>query len=263
MRPLVSLVGAGPGDPELLTLRGARRLAQADLVLYDALVAPEMLDLAPRARRFFVGRRAGRPGIGQEAINALLIRSARRGQRVVRLKCGDPFVFGRGEEEVLALSAAGVPVEVVPGVSAALVAPSLAGIPLTHRGLSSAFVVVSGHAPDAYGTVFDGLTPDSVTLVVLMGLGARRQIAARLIARGWRRDTPAAIVVGAATPGQRVWTGPLAGLASASLPPGAGDSPGTIVVGAVVSLRRLAATLLADARKPRAEEGEAVHVGAR
>src|SRR5512140_121969 len=132
MSGLVSLVGAGPGDPELLTLRAARRLAEADLVLYDALVAAEALALAPRARRFFVGKRPGRPGIGQEAIHHLMILWARRGRRVVRLKCGDPFVFGRGGEEVQALVAAGVPVEVVPGVSSALAAPALAGIPLTH-----------------------------------------------------------------------------------------------------------------------------------
>lgn len=263
MSGLVSLVGAGPGDPELLTLRGARRLAEADLVLYDALVAPETLALAPGARRFFVGRRAGRPGIGQEAIHALLVRWARRGQHVVRLKCGDPFVLGRGGEEVLALAAAGVSVEVVPGVSAALAAPTLAGIPLTHRGLSSAFVVASGHRPDAYGTVFDGLAPGSATLVVLMGLRTRREIAARLMARGWRRDTPAAIVLGAATPGQAVWAGPLARLATAELSREAGGSPGTIVVGAVVGLRQAAARALARARAPRARKGEVVHVGAR
>ena len=159
MKGFVSLVGAGPGDPDLLTLRAARALAAADLVLYDALVARETLDLAPRAQRFSVGKRAGRASMDQETINRLLVRAARRGKRVVRLKGGDPFVFGRGGEEALALVAAGVPCEVVPGVSSAVAAPALAGIPVTHRGLASAFVVVSGHAESAWRPVLDGLAP--------------------------------------------------------------------------------------------------------
>ena len=130
----VSLVGAGPGDPDLLTQRAVRRLAEADLVLYDALVSPEVLPLASRAQCLSVGKRACRPSISQEAINRCLVRGARRGKRVVRLKCGDPFVFGRGGEEAIALAAAGVPFEIVPGVSSALAAPALAGIPVTHRG---------------------------------------------------------------------------------------------------------------------------------
>ena len=116
-RGSVSLVGAGPGDPELLTIRAVRRLTEADLVLYDALVPTGVLEYAPRARRFYVGKRAGRPSIQQDAINRLMIREARRGHRVVRLKCGDPFVFGRGGEEALALAAAGIPCEIVPGVT--------------------------------------------------------------------------------------------------------------------------------------------------
>lgn len=126
----VSLVGAGPGDPELITVRGLRRLEEADLVLYDALVHPELVARAVRARTFFVGKRAGRPAIEQRTIEKLMIRAALGGDRVVRLKCGDPFVLGRGGEEALALARAGVPFEVVPGVSAALAAPALAGIPL-------------------------------------------------------------------------------------------------------------------------------------
>ena len=167
-RGLVSLVGAGPGDPALLTRRAAQRLAEADLVLYDALVDRAALDLAPSAQRIFVGKRAGRPAVTQEFIIRLLIRAARRGRRVVRLKGGDPFVFGRGGEEALALSAAGLPFEVVPGVSSAVAAPALAGIPVTHRGMASGFVVVSGHAEEAYrpiarkpgATVCDGRRPD-------------------------------------------------------------------------------------------------------
>jgi uroporphyrin-III C-methyltransferase/precorrin-2 dehydrogenase/sirohydrochlorin ferrochelatase len=232
----VWLVGAGPGDPELLTRRAARVLGEADLVLYDALVDPRALDLAPRARRFPVGKRAGRPSIRQETINRLMVRAARRGQRVVRLKCGDPFVLGRGGEEALALIAAGVGFEVVPGLSSAVVAPALAGIPVTHRGLAAGFVVVSGHAEAAYAPVLDSLAPHSLTVVVLMGLASRAAVAARLLARGWSPLTPAAVVLGAATEAARTWTGTLAGLGSAPLDPAAAHAPGTIVVGAVVSL---------------------------
>ena len=142
MSGFVSLVGAGPGDPELLTMKAARRLAEADLVLYDALVASEALDLAPAAQRFCVGKRARRPSVAQEAIHRLMIRGASRGKRVVRLKCGDPFVLGRGGEEALALAAAGIPFEVIPGLTTAVTAPALSGIPVTHRGLASGFAVV-------------------------------------------------------------------------------------------------------------------------
>src|ERR1044071_7961598 len=128
----VSIVGAGPGDPALLTRRAVARLRAADLVLYDALVDTRVLAFARRAKRFYVGKRAGRHAMTQEAIHALMIRAARRGQRVVRLKGGDPFVFGRGAEEALALRAANVPFEVIPGISTAIAAPALAGIPVTH-----------------------------------------------------------------------------------------------------------------------------------
>jgi siroheme synthase len=138
----VSLVGAGPGDPGLLTRHAVARLRSAELVLYDALVDQRVLRYARRARRFYVGKRAGRHAMTQEAINALMIRAARRGRRVVRLKGGDPFVFGRGGEEALALQRAGVPYDVVPGVTSAIAAPASAGIPVTHRGLSTAFLVV-------------------------------------------------------------------------------------------------------------------------
>jgi uroporphyrin-III C-methyltransferase/precorrin-2 dehydrogenase/sirohydrochlorin ferrochelatase len=231
---LVSLVGAGPGDPDLITRKGAQRLAEADLVLYDALVSPEMLTLAGRARRFPVGKRAGRPSIRQETINALLVRAARRGQRVVRLKCGDPFVLGRGGEEALALAAAGIPCEVVPGVTTAVAAPALAGIPVTHRGLASGFVVLSGHAEEAYGPALDSVAPRSLTLVVLMGLSSRARLASRLRARGWPADTPVAVLMGASTPEAHTWRGVLDDLGNAPLPEG--DLPGTIVVGDVVGL---------------------------
>jgi uroporphyrin-III C-methyltransferase/precorrin-2 dehydrogenase/sirohydrochlorin ferrochelatase len=232
----VSLVGAGPGDPGLLTRRGAEALARADLVLHDALVDPALLALAPGALCFHVGKRAGRPGVSQRAIERILVRAARRGQRVVRLKCGDPFVFGRGGEEAEALAAAGIPFEVVPGVTSAVAAPALAGIPVTHRGLASAFTVVSGHAEAAYRDLVEGLRPGSTTLVVLMGLAERARIAGRLRARGWAPSTPAAILLGASGDRAHAWRGSLADLGSAALPPEHRELPGILVIGAVAAL---------------------------
>ena len=238
MSGLVSLVGAGPGDPELLTRKAVRRLAEADLVLYDALVDPSVLDLAGRARRFYVGKRAGRPHMGQEQIERIMVRAARRGARVVRLKGGDPFVFGRGGEEALALAEAGIPFEVVPGISAAVAAPALAGIPVTHRGLSTGFVVVSGHAEAAWRPALESLAPNALTVVVLMGLAHRASLASLLLARGWAPQTPAAIVWAASRPEGSSWRGTLAQLAGSDVSAAAetADAPGTIVVGAVVSL---------------------------
>ena len=233
MTGFVSLVGAGPGDPELLTLRALRRLRDADLVLNDALVQADLLELAPKAQRFYVGKRAGRHSIDQDGIHRLMIRAAKRGQRVVRLKCGDPFVFGRGGEEALALEEAGISYEVVPGISSALAAPALAGIPVTHRGLASGFAVVSGHAESAYAPILDGIAPASLTLVVLMGVRTRGAIAAHLIARGWAASTRAAIVHGASHPGGFTWIGELATIGEADF---ATELPGILVIGDVVSL---------------------------
>jgi len=254
---LVSLVGAGPGDPELLTVKAVRALAEADLVLYDALVAPEILALAGTAQRFSVGKRCGRPAIRQESIHALLIRAARRGKRVVRLKGGDPFVFGRGGEEALALAAAGISFEVVPGLTNAVVAPALAGIPVTHRGLASAFVVVSGHDEAAFRPLLEGLAPASATVVVLMGLASRARLAELLIGGGWSSATPAAIVLGAGTAQAHTWQGTLAGLASAELAQAAG-LPGTLVIGAVVTLADVISRRVAKGRATDAFE-EPIH----
>jgi uroporphyrin-III C-methyltransferase / precorrin-2 dehydrogenase / sirohydrochlorin ferrochelatase len=239
----VSLVGAGPGDPELLTRRAVDRLARADLVLDDALVPDALLELAPQAKRFFVGKRAGRHSIDQDGIHRLMIRAARRGQRVVRLKAGDPFVLGRGGEEGLALAAAGVPFEVVPGLSSAVAGPALAGIPVTHRGLAAGFVVVSGHAPSAWQPILSGLAPACATVVVLMGLRQRAVIAADLIARGWSPALPAAIVLSAGTPTQSTWIGALSELGAAPLADP--EAPGILVLGEVV---QLAAIVTSQAR---------------
>ena len=230
---LVSLVGAGPGDPALLTIRAAERIAQADVVYYDGLVPAAIVNLARRARRISVARRAGAKALTQAQLSARLIAAARRGRRTVRLKGGDPFVFGRGGEEAQALAAAGVPFEVVPGVTSALAAPALAGIPVTHRGVSSGVVVLSGHRRGAYAPVLRSLLPGAVTLVVLMGLAERRALARCLVRAGWSGRTPVAVVLNASQPGQRVWTGTLETL-------GARDAvdvrhePGVIVVGDAV-----------------------------
>jgi uroporphyrin-III C-methyltransferase len=237
LRPgTVALVGAGPGDPDLLTRRAATRLAEADLVLYDALIDPAVLDFASSARRVYVGKRAGRHAVSQEFINRLLIRAARRGQRVVRLKGGDPFVFGRGGEDAVALARAGVPFEIVPGISSAIAAAELAGIPVTHRSVSTGFVVVSGHVEEAYRPVLESLEPHSATVVVMMGLRQIERIAALLIDHGWKGRTPAAVLLGAATPDSDVWTVTLGDLKS-GLDFADVETAGTIVIGDVVSIR--------------------------
>lgn len=231
----VSLVGAGPGNPGLLTRRAVARLRAADLVLYDALVDSRVLRLARRAQRFFVGKRAGRHAISQQEIHALMIRAARKGKRVVRLKGGDPFVFGRGGEEALALRRAGVAFDVVPGVTSATAAPALAGIPVTHRGLSSAVLVVAGHDDGAFISTVRGIQPNQVTLVVLMGMRKRAALAGRLIEAGWARSTPAAIVVDASQRTQSIWRGTLDALARAH-DRIENDGPATMVIGAVAAL---------------------------
>jgi len=230
----VSIVGAGPGDPELLTVKAVRRLEEAELVLYDALVSAEALRHARHAHCFLVGKRAGRPSVKQETIHGMLIQAARQGKRVVRLKAGDPFVFGRGGEEVLALAEAGVPHEVIPGLSAALAAPALAGIPVTHRGLATGFTVVSGHAEEAYRPVLMAVRPGATTLVVLMGVATRARLTQLLLAAGWSPATPAAVLLAASTPDAATWVGTLGALPDAPLP--ALRAPGTLVIGQVVAL---------------------------
>ncbi len=249
MMGFVSLVGAGPGVKDHLTLRAHDRLVRADLVLYDALVDESLLALAPTAQRFFVGKRAGRHSMRQETIDGLMIKHARDGKRVVRLKAGDPFVLGRGGEEALALEEAGVPYEVVPGLSSAVTAPAFAGVPVTHRNVASNFVMLSGHAASGYGPVIEGLPPDSATLVFLMGFNRRRDIVSRLSDRGWAPQTPAAIVAGAGTEGQAIWLGDLAGLAATDFD--SAGAPVTLVVGQTVALaHHIHPSAPVDERKP-------------
>jgi uroporphyrin-III C-methyltransferase len=229
-------VGAGPGDPDLLTLRAERALRVADLVLYDALVNPRILDLAPRAQRFYVGKRAGRSAISQTTIHALMIRAANRGRVVVRLKAGDPFVLGRGGEEAIACDAAGIPVEVIPGITSAIAGPGAVGIPVTHRDVSPGFLVLSAVPAAYYERILKNVPPGAITVVLLMALGARRAIAAFLRDAGWPGDLPTAVVVGAHTPGVWSWTGTLGELGETQIPEDRTHLPGLVVIGHVVSL---------------------------
>lgn len=230
-----ALVGAGPGDPGLLTVRARECLEAADLVLFDGLVPAAIVRLATQAKRESVARRFGPKAMTQEQVSARIIAAARAGQRVVRLKSGDPFVFGRGGEELGALRAAGIPVEVVPGLSTAFAAPALANIPVTHRGVATAVVVVSGHAPEGYRPVLERVPPGSATVVVLMGLEGRRGVATCLMSAGWKPTISAAIVTNASQPGQRVWRGTLAEVGVVDKVK-ARVEPGVIVVGDVAGL---------------------------
>lgn len=224
MRGRVVLVGAGPGDPALITVRGLELLRACDAVVYDRLVAPELVDEAPSG-----ALRVGREPLGQEEINGLLVRLARRGLDVVRLKGGDPFLFARGGEEALALVEAGVPFEVVPGVSSLAAVPAVAGIPVTHRGVSSQATIVNGHGPLDYAA----LAAATGTLVVFMGLGRLAELAAGLIEHGRSASTPAAVIASGTLPGQRVVVAPLARIADAAADL---DPPALVVVGEVVGL---------------------------
>ncbi|HET7343503.1 MAG TPA: uroporphyrinogen-III C-methyltransferase, partial [Methylomirabilota bacterium] len=216
-RGRVSLVGAGPGDPGLLTLRGRKALHHADVVVYDRLVDRRLLALAPRrARLIFAGKASGEHTLPQEAINALLIEHARAGRRVVRLKGGDPFVFGRGGEEAQALAAGDIPFDVVPGVSAAVAVPACAGIPVTHRGVAASVTIVTGHedgSKTAARVDWARLAGGADTLVILMGLRALPRIAATLVAHGRRAETPVALVQDGTRAGQRIVVGTLADIA--------------------------------------------------
>jgi uroporphyrin-III C-methyltransferase len=238
MSGMVYLVGAGPGDPELLTLKGRRLLATADVVVHDRLIAPALLDMIETGTmRISVGKAAGGPSTPQAEITELLVRLGRAGRTVVRLKGGDPFIFGRGGEEALALRAAGIPFEIVPGVTAGIAGPAYAGIPVTHRGLARSVAFVTGHEDvDVDGPVIDWPALARVdTLVVFMAGRTAAVVASHLVASGRAGDTPAAIVRDASLPGQEVWTTDLATLAAN----GAGDlagRPALLIVGPVVAL---------------------------
>lgn len=234
-KSLVSLVGAGPGDPELITVKGLRRLKQADVVIYDALVNREILDhTKPDALLIDAGKRSGIQRMSQVDINGLLIHHAGTGKRVVRLKGGDPLVFGRGGEEVEALQAAGVPYEIVPGVSSAIAVPAYAGIPLTHRDHASSFAVVTGcRKAGENSTCQDWEALARIdTLVILMGLRNLPQITSNLVTAGCDVNTPAAVIQSGTTPQQKVVFGTLANIVERAK---GLTTPATIVIGKVVA----------------------------
>ncbi len=235
--PRVALVGAGPGDPELITVKGLARLKKAEVVIYDALISPELLEHAPAgAQLIFAGKHPGKHHTNQDAIHAALIAHARSGRRVVRLKGGDPFVFGRGGEEAEALRAAGIPFEVIPGVSSALAVPAWVGIPLTHRECAANFAVVTGHRKRG----MQGASQDwealarMDTVVVLMGMRNLPQISAELISAGRAPTTPVAVIQWGTTPRQKTVTGTLADIARRASEL---SSPAVVVIGEVVNRR--------------------------
>lgn len=236
---LVSLIGAGPGDPELITVKGLRRLRAADVVVHDALIGAELLqECRPEAVIIDAGKRAGGPTRPQIWISQLLVEHGRAGRTVARLKGGDPFVFGRGGEEAEALAAAGVPWEVVPGVSSAIAVPAYAGIPLTHRDHAASFAVVSGHEPADRAVSllrWQALARGIDTLVFLMGTGRLAEISAQLIAHGRSAETPAAVVC-AGTTGEQVTLTATLGTISRRAEQTTLGPPTLLVIGAVVSL---------------------------
>jgi uroporphyrin-III C-methyltransferase len=232
----VILVGAGPGDPELLTLRAARLIGQAELIVHDGLVDPAILALArPDAELISVAKQRGRHSMKQDEINALLVREALSGRDVVRLKGGDPFVFGRGGEEVEACRAAGVPVEVVPGISAALGCAAEALMPLTHRGLSSAVSFVTGQCQGLSDQNWAGLAGKGRTLVIYMGVATAEDIADKLMADGLSPDTPVVVMENGTRPEQRVLRTLLADMGDMVVAEGI-VSPAVIVVGQIAAL---------------------------
>ena len=228
----VALVGAGPGDPDLLTVKAARLLREADVVVYDALVGDGVLDLvSPTAELIDVGKRPGQSP-AQELINVLLLRLVHEGKRVVRLKGGDPFVFGRGGEEAIALAQSGVACEVVPGISSSVAAAAAAGIPVTHRGVSASFTVVTGHRQRGETPVnWEALAQVGGTVVVLMGVSRRGEIASALMAGGLGADTPVAAIRRATTDEQEVARCRLDQLGALSV-----ESPATLIIGPVAAL---------------------------
>ncbi|KTG16190.1 MULTISPECIES: siroheme synthase CysG [unclassified Guyparkeria] len=260
----VYLIGAGPGDPDLLTFRALRLLQKADVVVYDRLVAPAIVDLARReAERIYVGKRAGHHSCSQEDISSLLRDLAAEGKRVARLKGGDPFIFGRGGEEIEVLAEAGLPFQVVPGITAASGCAAYAGIPLTHRDHAQSVRFVTGHRRgDGLDLDWRNLAEGRDTLVFYMGLGSARQICDQLIAHGMPRHRKAALIERGTTDNQRVYTGTLASLPNKIT---AAESPSLLVIGEVTGLHdslgwfqgRGAATALFPDSEPCLAEGAA------
>lgn len=259
-RGRVYLVGAGPGDPELMTLKAKRLLSEADVVLFDRLLDPRMLE-GVKGELIDVGKSAGAHKLDQEGINRLLIEKAKEGNFVVRLKGGDPYLFGRGGEEALALRERGIPVEVVPGVTSAVAAPELAGIPVTHRGVVSAFTVVTGHEEPGKDSPLDWRAVARLggTLVVLMGVSRLEKNVELLIAGGRSPETPAAVVEKGGWPDQRLVTGTLGDIAQKAQKAKV-DPPAILVVGDVVRLSEQLASKRIAILRPEAQQEEAAKI---
>ncbi|GBC85031.1 Uroporphyrinogen-III C-methyltransferase [bacterium HR11] len=234
-RGIVYIVGAGPGDPGLLTVRALRVLRRADVVFYDRLVPPAVLHrAAPEARRVCV-EKAGSADLS--GLVGQMVREARAGRVVVRLKGGDPFVFGRGAEEAEALVRAGVPCEVVPGVTSAVAVPAAAGIPVTHRGMARGFVVETAHRADGETPVLATIPPEAgLTRVFLMVVATLETVVGQLLAQGYDPTTPAAVIEWGTTPAERVWVAPLERIAVEARAGGV-EAPAVLIVGPVVQLR--------------------------
>lgn len=239
----VHLVGAGPGDVGLLTLKAAGLLANADAVVFDRLVGPDVLELIrPSAERYNVGKSPGRPGPSQDEINDLLCSLGHRLDVVVRLKGGDPFMFGRGIEEQRACHAAGVDVSIVPGISSSIAAPAAAGVSITERGVSSGVCIVTAHQDPGSDLVdWEALARSGLTITVLMGARRARQVAEALVLGGRSPDTPVAVVTNASRRNERRWFGTLSTLGIEAVP-----SPSVLVIGEVVSSSNAAHRTLSD-----------------
>ncbi|TPN18645.1 uroporphyrinogen-III C-methyltransferase [Mesorhizobium sp. B2-3-3] len=240
-RPLepghVWLAGAGPGDPGCLTLEVLAALAEADALVYDALVSPDVVAVAGNAERFFAGKRGGQPSMKQDDITALLVRLAREGRRVVRLKGGDPYIFGRGGEEALALAREGIPFHVLPGLTSGLSALAATGIPATMRGINKAVILATGHAAGTDDDIdWAAIARTGQPVVVYMGMANLPLITAALLDGGLAPSTPAAVIVAATTPKERIVVATLATIAEEAAVAGLA-SPALIVVGGIVAMR--------------------------
>ncbi len=248
-KPLVSLLGAGPGDPELLTVRGLKRLQNAEVVIYDDLAGTALLALCPpTAEKIYVGKRCGAHSTAQEAINDLLVAHAQTGRRVVRLKGGDPFIFGRGGEEILALARAGIRCEVIPGITAASAAGAAAQIPLTHRTLSSGVLFLTGHecAKASDPLAWEKLGALGVTLCLYMGVKNLPAISGRLIGGGLSGNTPLAVISHASRPTQKVFLATVREAAEGLLEERI-EAPALVIIGEVARISSAVESVLAEA----------------